>query len=132
MWLFLAGFIPSFSIAQLVSFRFIFAFFRSVLFLKNGCRITSIVFLKCVLCLCVLGVCHKDLCVAIYTHTDRETDRQTHKAVDKTKSRVERLFDAYIEWKTPKVVFQPKVSRDSESRRKMAKREREVAKVLTV
>lgn len=41
-----------------------------------------------VMCVCVLGVCHKDLCVAIYTHAKTHTD----------KSKVKRLFDAYIEW----------------------------------
>lgn len=58
---------------------------QTVLFLKNGCRITSIVFLSVCLCLslslslhvcaCVLGVCHKDLCVAIYTHSQK-TERE--------------------------------------------------------
>lgn len=83
---------------------------QTVLFLKNGCRITSIVFLSVCLSLylhvCVLGVCHKDLCVAIYTHsqkTVREREKKEEReGGSRTKNKAKRLFHAYIEWKAEK------------------------------
>lgn len=57
--------------------------------------------------MCVFGVCHKDLCVAIYTHSQKTERRRAGEREGggrgrRTKNKAKRLFHAYIEWKAEK------------------------------